>query len=213
MCRFLVLASDELCDVQQIAVQFAQMCQGSTDPGGDWQGDGWGVAWWDGPGTWHVHRSLAPIWTETAVLHRLPPTCHLVVHARSASFAEHIGNVAYNQPYVHGPYAFAFNGLLKGVRFPRKIPGAIGAKKIWALVREQLQQGVPPQQALEAVYAALAQHSREIRACNMGLSDGTGYWVWNGNPSGKTYYQLYHARHGTLRMTCSAPLGTWAWQG
>ena len=79
-----------------------------------------------------------PIWTEIDAIQHLPPTRHLLVHARSASFAHHKGNITYSQPYVCAPYAFVFNGFLKGVRLPRRVPGAIGAEKIWSLVQEQL---------------------------------------------------------------------------
>ena len=92
---------------------------------------------------WQVQHSLAPIWTETDAVQHLPLTRHLLVHARSASFAHHKGNIAYSQPYVCGPYAFVFNGFLKGVRLPRRVPGAIGAEKIWSLVQAQLAQSVP----------------------------------------------------------------------
>jgi hypothetical protein len=134
------------------------------------------------------------------------------VHARSASFAHHKGNIAYNQPYIYAPYAFVFNGFFKGVRLPRRVPGAIGAEKIWSLVQEQLAQGVLPQQALAIVYTMLARHSRDVQACNMGLSDGRTCVFYNGNPYDQAYYQLYQARQGALRMVCSAPFGTWEWQ-
>jgi predicted glutamine amidotransferase len=212
MCRFLLLASPEPCDVQEIAVQFAEMCQHSTSPEGDRQDDGWGITWWQEHDRWQRHRSVAPIWAETQVMQHLPPTRHLLVHARSASFAQHKGDVAYNQPYVWGTYAFVFNGFIQGVRLPRRVPGKIGAEKIGYLVREQLRRGVPPQQALQRVYAMLAEHSREIRACNMGLSTGQDMASYNGNPSGASYYQLYHAQQDTLRMTCSEPFGTWEWR-
>jgi hypothetical protein len=170
------------------------------------------MAWWHAQGAWHVHRSLAPIWTEMDAVQHLPPTRHLVVHARSASFPQHKGNPAYTQPYVHEPYAFVFNGLITGVRLSWKVPGAIGAEKVWYLVRQQLDQGVPPQHALQQVYTFLACHSRDIRACNMGLSNGREYVFYNGNPSGTAYYQLYQAQRDPLRMVCSEPFGTWAWQ-
>jgi hypothetical protein len=105
-----------------------------------------------------------------------------------------------------------FNGFLKGVRLPRHVPGAIGAEKIWWLVQEQLARGVPPQQALATVYTVLARHSRDIQACNMGLSDGYTYSFYNGNPHGQAYYQLYQARQRALHMICSEPFGTWEWQ-
>jgi predicted glutamine amidotransferase len=212
MCRFLLLTAPEPCDVAPIVAQFAAMCHRSRGSDGDWQGDGWGVAWWHTGDTWQRHRSVAPIWTETDVIQQLPPTCHLVVHARSASFAHQKGNVAYNQPYVWGTYAFVFNGFMQGVRLPRKIPGAIGAEKIRYLVQEQLQQGVALGQALQAVGDMLAQHSREVRACNLGLSNGHEYVTYNGNPRGVAYYQLHHTQHDTLRMTSSEPFGPWAWR-
>jgi hypothetical protein len=136
----------------------------------------------------------------------------MLVHARSASFAHHKGNVAYSQPYVCAPYAFLFNGFLKGVRLPRRVPGAIGAEKIWSLVQEQLAQGVLPQQALATVYAVLERSSHDIQACNMGLSDGDTYVFYNGNPHGQVYYQLHQAHRGALHMVCSEPFGTWEWQ-
>jgi predicted glutamine amidotransferase len=199
--------------MRPFAVQFAHMCQRSTGLDGEgWQGDGWGMAWWHDRAGWQVQRSVAPIWTETEAVQHLPLTRRLLVHARSASFAHHKGNLAYSQPYVCGPYAFVFNGFLKGVRLPRRVPGAIGAEKIWSLVQAQLTQGLPPPQALAAVYAVLASHSRDIQACNMGLSDGHTEAFYNGSPHGRAYYQLHQASQGTLHMVGSEPFGTWAWR-
>jgi predicted glutamine amidotransferase len=213
MCRFLLLAADAPRDMRSLIGRFAQLCQHSTGlDGTGWQGDGWGVAWWQDHHGWQVQHSLAPIWTGTDAIQHLPPTRHLLVHARSASFAQHKGHLAYIQPYVCGPYAFVFNGFIKGVRLPRAVPGAIGAEKIWSLVQAQLAQGVPAQQALATVYAELARHSRDIQACNMGLSDGQTYALYNGNPHGLPYYQLYQAQQEKLSMVCSEPFGSWDWQ-
>ena len=212
MCRFLLLTAPTPYDMCPFVAQFAQMCQHSTGLHGEgWQGDGWGVAWRDNE-AWQVQHSVAPIWTEIDAVQHLPATRHLLVHARSASFAHHKGNIAYSQPYVCAPYAFVFNGFLKGVRLPRRVRGAIGAEKIWWLVQAQLARGAPPQQALATVYAVLARSSRDIQACNMGLSDGSTYAFYNGNPHGQAYYQLHQARQGALHMVCSEPFGTWEWQ-
>ena len=213
MCRFLLLTAPAVCDMRPYVMQFARMCQHSTGLHGEgWQGDGWGVAWRDDREPWQVQHSFAPIWTEANTVQHLPPTRHLLVHARSASFAHHKGNIAYSQPYVCAPYAFVFNGFLKGVRLPRRVPGAIGAEKIWWLVQAQLARGAPLQQALATVYAVLARSSRDIQACNMGLSDGSTYAFYNGNPHGQAYYQLHQARQGALHMVCSEPFGMWEWQ-
>ncbi len=211
MCRFILLASPEPCDMREFAAQFAQMCQRSNCLDGDWQGDGWGLAWLDDNAAWQRHRSLEPIWTEPEAVQDIPLTRHLVMHARAASFPHQKGRIGYNQPYVHGAHAFVFNGLIKGVKLPRKVPGSIGAAKIWWLVREQLEQGASPQQALDHVYALLAEHSRAIQGCNLGLSNGQDYAFYNGNPSGLEYYQLHQAQHDTLRMVCSEPFGDYTW--
>ena len=64
MCRFLLLSSQAPIEVGEVVEQFARMCERSTCLDGDWQGDGWGVAWWEAEAGWSLHRSLAPIWTE-----------------------------------------------------------------------------------------------------------------------------------------------------
>ena len=214
MCRFLLLTSDEPLEVREVLEQFAGMCEQSTCLDGDWQGDGWGVAWWQDDAGWSLHRSLEPIWTEAEYGRQLPATRRLVVHARAASFPEHKGELAFAQPYVHGPYAFVFNGLVKGVRPPRgmKIPGAIGAEKIWYLVRQRLEEGLAPREALVWVYAFLERRSRRIQACNMGLSDGRQEVSHNGNPTGHTHYQLHQALREGVRLICSEPFGDWPWR-
>ena len=212
MCRFLLLHAQETDAVHQVAQAFAQMCQHSTGPEGSAQGDGWGVAWRHDDGQWRLHRSVAPIWTETQVLQQLPLTRHVVVHARRASFARHQGEVLYNQPYLWENYAFVFNGFVKGVKLRQPVPGTIGAEKIWYLVRQQLQRGAAPADALERVYTLLSRHSRELRACNMGLHNGQELVVYNGNPSATPYYDLHHVYQTGLRMIGSEPFGHWAWQ-
>ena len=214
MCRFLLLSSDEPCEVREVVEQFARMCEQSTCLDGDWQGDGWGVAWWEENTGWSRHRSLAPIWTEADYGRQVPATRRLVIHARAASFPEHKGDLAFAQPYVHGPYAFVFNGLIAGVRPPRglKIPGAIGAEKIWYLVRQRLDEGLSLRDALAWVYAFLERHSRRIQGCNLGLSDGRQAVSHNGNPTGLPYYQLHQARRGGVRLICSEPFGDWPWR-
>ena len=107
MCRFLLLSSDEPCGVQQVVEQFARMCEQSTCLDGDWQGDGWGVAWWREGEGWSLHRvSGADLDRDGLRAPNWPATRRLVVHARAASFPEHKGDLAFAQPYVHGPLRF-----------------------------------------------------------------------------------------------------------
>lgn len=213
MCRFLLLSAPTIQDMRPFIQQFAQMCEHSKGlEGGGWQGDGWGVAWQDAQNGWCVQRSLEPIWTEPDTIVQLPASRHVLVHARSASFPHHKGNMAYIEPYVQGRYAFVFNGFLKGVKLPRPVPGAIGAEKIWHLAQEQIAQGATLSQALANVYALLKTHSRAIQACNMALSDGQSYAFYNGNPRGLGYYQLRQATQGTIHIVASEPFGAWEWQ-
>lgn len=213
MCRFLVLSAPRAQDMRPFVHQFARMCEHSKGlDGGGWQGDGWGIAWWDAQHGWSVQRSLEPIWNELEAIEHLPQSRHVIVHARSASFPHHKGNLAYIEPYIQGRYAFVFNGFLKGVRLPRAIPGAIGAEKIWNLVQEQIAQGITLSQALATVYALLQQHSRAIQACNMAVSDGQSYALYNGNPRGLGYYQLRYTTHENVHLIASEPFGVWEWQ-
>ena len=214
MCRFLLLSSEAPIEMGEVVEQFARMCEQSTCLDGDWQGDGWGVAWWETEAGWSLHRSLAPIWTEADYAGQVPATRRLVIHARAASFPQHKGDLAFAQPYVHGPYAFVFNGLIEGVRPPRgmKIPGAIGAEKIWYLVRQRLEKGSALRDALAWGYTFLERRSRRIQACNMGLSDGRQTVSHNGNPTGHTYYQLFQAQRQGVRLICSEPFGDWPWR-
>ncbi len=86
-------------------------------------------------GAWRSLNSLAPVWTERERFRDMPSSRFLVVHARSASFPGQTGALDYCQPFVHGRYAFVFNGLLRGVSLQTGMSGAIGSQKTWALIR------------------------------------------------------------------------------
>ena len=175
MCRFLLLSSDEPCEVREVMEQFARMCEQSTCLDGDWQGDGWGVAWWEEHTGWSRHRSLAPVWTEADYGRQVPATRRLVVHARAASFPEHKGDLAFAQPLraravclrVQRPHRRRAPAARH--EDPRRHRGGEnlvswygnGWTKAWSL-----------RDALAWVYAFLERHSRRIQGCNMGLSDG-----------------------------------------
>ncbi|HNX98197.1 MAG TPA: hypothetical protein PKK12_10995, partial [Candidatus Aminicenantes bacterium] len=142
---------------------FAEMARCSYSPEGDWQGDGWGVAWLGAEGRWHSRHSLAPLWQEEASFVSLPESRRWVCHARSASFPATRGVVAYNQPYLLGSTAFVFNGLLAGVRTPAPVPGRIGAQKIAHLVAENLEHR-SLSRTLDWLQEYLNAHSRGVPA-------------------------------------------------
>ena len=135
MCRFLIVRSAEAFDPGPLFRAFAEMARLSRAPDGDRQADGWGAALQDPSGGWLSRKSLRPIWQDGEALDEIPAGRIFLLHARSASFSDQKEMLEFNQPFVEGRRAFVFNGLLKGVAFPRPLEGRIGAQKIWALIR------------------------------------------------------------------------------
>lgn len=204
MCRLLVAHFQEATDPRTLLTAFVKMAEASKSLDGDWQGDGWGAAWLTANNTWNTYSSLAPVWQDQAAFAQIPSTRSLAVHARSASFPEHKGVLAFNQPYVAGPYAFTFNGLVKGVSLP-PIPGRIGAEKIWHLLQQELLQA-PPDVALERLRQLLLTHAKEVIALNIGLATPDGIFALNQFSRHPEYYTLQHAKTASMELICSEPL-------
>ena len=128
MCRFLLFSSAAPVPLAPLFARFADMARRSRSYDGDWQGDGWGFCRRDETGRWHSYISHKPVWEERDVGGRVPPGRFFLLHARSASFAEHKGDPAFNQPFIHGEHVFVFNGLLRGVHLPVRIGGRVRAR-------------------------------------------------------------------------------------
>lgn len=205
MCRFLLARFHEPTRPQELLEAFAEMSEKSKALDGDWQGDGWGVAWLDEQGEWHRQTSLAPVWQETHIFDDLPATRALVAHARAASFPHHKGVIEFNQPYLFHEYAFVFNGLLRGVTLPG-IPGRIGAEKICHLVKRELATAASPQEALERVRNLLDQNAKEIVALNLGLATPEGIYSLNHFTQHPEYYSLHAWNDEATHIICSEPL-------
>ena len=204
MCRFVVARFQKPTQPTALLQAFAEMAQKSKALDGDWQGDGWGVAWMDEGGSWQVQTSLAPVWEESSVFSTIPATSTVVAHARSASFPHHKGVLEYNQPYVFGSYAFVFNGLLKGVSLP-DVPGRIGAEKICHLLKQELAEH-PPEVALANIKALLLERSKEIVALNLGLVSSDTMHTVNHFSRNPEYYSLHEWQDENLRCISSEPL-------
>ena len=204
MCRILVARFSQVTDPHPALEAFANMSQASKSLDGDWQGDGWGVAWLDETNQWQYYRSLSPIWEDRSAFGQVPPTRSLVTHARSASFPHQKGVLEYNQPYVTGPYAFVFNGLIRGVNLP-PIPGQIGAQKIWHLLQQELVLH-DPDTALRHLADYLQTHCKEIAALNIGLATPTGIYGLNEFSRHPEYYTLHHWQSDQGEFICSEPL-------
>jgi len=183
---------------------FASMAERSRAPDGDRQADGWGVSWLDGELLWTARKSINPIWTEAASLKQVPAGRLLLAHARSASFPSHKNNLAFNQPFMDGCYAFVFNGLLRGVSLPG-LAGSIGAQKIWSLLRTLLEDHEPAA-AVRMLVSALERHSKAIPALNIGLSDGEKLYVYGRETDEPNYYRIWAAESPGMTTVCSEPL-------
>ncbi|MCX7996439.1 MAG: hypothetical protein N2691_01605 [Patescibacteria group bacterium] len=185
---------------------FAEMVERSCTFDGDRQGDGWGAAWQNADGTWQRYRSLLPVWEDTASFSRAPPTSRLAIHARSASFAEHIGNLEHNQPYITTRACFVFNGIFRGSRLPAGLEGEIGSQKVWSLIQRFLQ-SYPPEQALEKTARVLKQVTADLQAVNVGLISGDGLYALNLFTRNPKYYRLHIAAEKGLSCIASEHFG------
>ena len=205
MCRFLLVKSKKPLKPKELLIKFAEMARKSRADDGDRQDDGWGMAWVDNQKQWQLKKSLFPIWKKVNSFDNFPSTKIFVVHARSASFPKDKGILAYNQPYIDGEYSFVFNGLLRRVSLP-KVPGDIGAEKIWYLLKRELKKN-NVHHALEKTKKLLLENSKEIVAFNIGLATSKGKiyssCYFTKHPE---YYQLHTLKNQSLETICSEVL-------
>lgn len=204
MCRLLLVQFETPEKPMNILARFARMAKKNKAPDGDWQGDGWGVAWLGEQNQWQVQKSLEPIWKEAGGFTAFPRTRTFVAHARSASFPQHKGIIEFNQPYIFGKYAFVFNGLLKGVTLSNA-SGKIGAEKIWHLLQLELKNNTP-QKALETTKRQLLKNSKKIIALNIGLATPKNIYSLNYFTKNPEYYTLHHWQENSAVIICSEPL-------
>lgn len=205
MCRLLMAKSIRAVQPGLVLEKFADMAESSQAPDGDWQGDGWGIAWLENNGVWRLKKSLRPIWKDREKFGYIPAVSRFLVHTRSASFAAHKGKLAYNQPFMHAPYAFVFNGLLKGVAFTYPVPGEIGSQKIWSLLSSFLRK-YPAEKSLLRLKLLLEKNSREIQALNIGLAGREKFYAYSCFSTHPEYYQLQFSPSSSLTMISSGKL-------
>ena len=211
MCRFLMVRSSQRVSPGPFLAEFAALVRESKSYDGDWQGDGWGISWVAGTENergpvWKEFHSLRPIWEGTRRFRDFPGCRVFLAHARSATFAEHKGVVAFNQPYNGGRFAFVFNGLIRGMRLSRPVPGKIGAQKLWALIRKDLAT-MTPLEALAGLRKTVLHGARDVQALNIGLSDGQGIFAVCQFSRHPVYYTLHVHQSERLDIIASEPLG------
>ena len=189
---------------------FSLMAKNSKAYDGDWQGDGWGICWVDKQGRFQVKKSVQPIWKDYNLFEKIPESTFFAIHARSASFPQHKNNIIFNQPYSNKDFIFVFNGLLNGVNIPEKVPGIIGAEKIWFLLKILLKK-MEPQKALNKLKDYLIKYTRDIQALNIGLADRKNVYTicfYNRFPK---YYCLHYLKNKEISAISSEtlPFGFW----
>lgn len=202
MCRFLLAKSTNPILPSTLLYPFSAMAKKSKAFDGDWQGDGWGLSWTDSNNMFHVHTSLYPIWEEDGIFDSFTETKNLSLHARSASFTKHKGNILFNQPYINTSYSFVFNGLLKKVSL--NISGQIGAIKIWNLFQQNVAQHNPIQ-ALELLKNQLISNAKEIQALNVGIQTLDHIYALCYFTKHPHYYQLHYVNTPKIKIISSQP--------
>lgn len=204
MCRFALVKTTIPEKPQEILNSFSEMAEVSRAPDDDIQGDGWGISWRQN-NEWERYSSINPIWESRNEFTSPPETNLFLIHARSASFNKDKDNISYNQPYTDGKYAFVFNGLLKGMRYPRPLAGNIGAQKIWTLLQEFLGQN-STEVAIKKTVAELNKYAREVQALNLGLSDGERLYAYCQFAKNDDYYTLHANQSSEKIIVSSEPL-------
>ena len=204
MCRFLLVKSKKPINPQRLLKSFSLIAKKSKAFDGNWQGDGWGMAWVT-KNSWNVYKSLSPIWEEPRKFQDFPETSIFAVHARSASFPRHKNILEFNQPFINPPWIFVFNGLLKGVSLPSLIPGEIGAEKIWYLLQKQLAKNLP-NVALENIKKLLVKNTKEVQALNIGIADFNQIYSLNYYTKYPDYYKLHYFKDKKLELVSSERL-------
>lgn len=205
MCRFLLVKSQKPIKPLSLLSSFAAMAQKSKAFDGDWQGDGWGIAWLDEKHVWHEYKSLLPVWKDTKAFDTISHTTLFTVHARSASFPQHKNVIEYNQPFTNKKFAFVFNGLLRGVSLPQNIQGSIGSQKIWFLLQDIMEKNTPSE-SLKKILQLLKNNSREIKALNIGIADTKNIYTLCYYSQFPSYYQIHHADTKDIKIICSEPI-------
>lgn len=210
MCRFLLVKSQEVIKPEKLLKDFALMCQKSHAPDGDWQGDGWGIAWQEN-GTWKLKKSLLPIWEEQNSFLLIPNTNLFVVHARSAGFPQHKNNLDFNQPYISDNKCFVFNGMIRGVQIPRVLEGQIGAQKIFSYLREELKNSTT-KESLQNLDETMLNNSKLVEGMNVGLVIDRTFYILCEYSHHPSYFRLNFFHNNDLTLVCSEMIADYQWK-
>jgi len=218
MCRFLVIKNNGSNYLQKDLEDFVEMCQDSKTIEGDWQGDGWGVAWKDSRDDWQTHHSLNPIWEDARQLLSLAGYAKdVVVHARSASFDDYKDDVTVNQPYLSldKNRVFAFNGVIYKVKLKRRLSGKIGAQKIFNLVNQEAKRKNNTERKMNPLstsFNLIKENCEKIKGFNCVLLHNNKLSVVSDYSAEGEYFKLYSSQINGKTVVCSQQIGNYPWQ-
>lgn len=210
MCRFLLAKSNNKLNTKKLLTHFASMCETCRAPDGDWQGDGFGIAW-KNENEWKLVKSLKPIWEEKDLFNQVSDTYLFVAHARSAGFPQHKGIIEYNQPFIEGDLCFVFNGMIRGVRLTMSLEGTIGAQKIFSLIKNLLY-NEKIETVLKKVDELLLENTTKIEGMNIGLIKGNIFHVLCQYADNADYFGIRYFQEDSTTLVCSQPIGNFNWQ-
>lgn len=193
MCRILYARAETPFQIADMLAPFAELSRSSRE----FQGHGWGCAWWERDG-WHQHHDIRPVWEDD--LAQFGSTPLLLAHARSAFRDEGIV-IENNMPFSDGESVFIFNGELRGVRI--KSDGRIGAEKIFNYIR-RFDKGDKCAATAKAV-EIINKRSAYVRAMNIILSDGRQSCLSTSYNEDPDYFQMHQKHNGNLHLVCSQP--------
>lgn len=201
MCRLLAVCDADPFEIPGQLRALATIARESRE----YQGDGWGCAWWDGR-AWQRYRSLTPIWEDQ--LDEFGETRLLLAHARSAFRNEGIA-VENNMPFIEDDVAFVFNGELRGVRLTA--PGRTGADKLFHMLRRLgAARGTA---ALRRAVDIVVRRTAYVRAMNLVMANSEGVCVVSRFGEAPDYFTMHLLRDGGRVAVCSEPFpggGGWS---
>ena len=161
--------------------------------------------------SWEIYKSLSPIWEERNKLRNFPEANIFAVHARSAGFPQHRGNIEFNQPYISDDLCFVFNGMIKGVKLGMQLEGKIGAQKIFSLIRQE-QKDKSIDGTLRIVDKLILDNAKKILGMNIGLVKDNKFYVLCEYENNPAYFGIRFHQDNLLSLVCSEPVGSYDWK-
>ncbi len=175
--------------MRQIIEQFALKCRNSWQ----YQGDGFGIAYFNEDKKLKILKSLKPIWAASDLIQKIPYTDFVLVHARSAFGENTIGDLDNNQPFGDKDFLFAFNGNLQGMRL--KMEGKIGSHKIYNFFKNKIKKN--PNLSFETLMKQnteyLCKKAKYVKSFNLIAVKGEEIYIHNqyGAQENANYFDMW----------------------